>query len=80
MKPLWALIQPCRIYQGKIERRSPAGLRFNPDASSVTFNNTLADCQTDACSGILLSAVQALKDDEYTFGVFRINAYSVILH
>jgi hypothetical protein len=44
----------------------------------MPFHNFLADCQSDAGTGIFLPAVKPLKDDEDALGVLRGNADAVV--
>src|SRR5579884_52793 len=63
---------------GELERRSAAGLGFNPDAAVVSLDDALADGQADAGTGILVARVQPFKKPKDQLAVLRLNADAVV--
>src|SRR5271163_3196481 len=57
-----------------------AGTGLEPDVSSQTLHDLLAQGQADSCAGILFAGVQALKNLKYLFGIFRVDADAVVFH
>src|ERR1017187_8102088 len=67
------------ILQCKAERGSLAGLRFDPDAPAVLFDDPFTNGQPDAGTGNVF-AMQSLEDAEDAFAVLRIDADAVVAH
>jgi len=49
-----------------------ACLGYDPDSSTMTFNNFFAYRETDAGSRIFVSSVQALKNDKDSLGILGV--------
>src|SRR6267378_4672955 len=64
--------------QREIKSAPMTQLRFDPDFSSIVFDNFLTDCQPHAVPGVFVTSVQPLKDDENQVFVFRGDANTVI--
>jgi hypothetical protein len=61
----------------KTERRSSSRLRLDPDLTSQSLDDFLADRQADPGSGDI-PAVQAFEEPEYLIVIFRRNPDSVV--
>src|SRR5665213_3954473 len=51
---------------------------FHPDASAATFDDFLADRESDAGSRVFLCVVEAFEESEYFPLVLGVDAYAVI--
>ena len=63
---------------GEAEARSPARLRFGPDAAAVSLDDLLAGRQADAGAGVRVPIVQSLEDDEDSLRVLGVDADAVV--
>src|SRR5262245_55704770 len=70
----------CICREGKEKCGTPARNRFDPDPAAVTFDDPLAQCQADAGAGVLFPGVKALKNDEQSRKLARINPDAVVAH
>src|SRR5579862_3374262 len=75
------LMRRCSFDSRKreVEGGSLIDLRFDPDASPIAVDNALADRQTNASSGNVLS-VQPLEDAENLLVIFRVDTEAVVRH
>ena len=62
------------------ERSSFPWPGFDPYLSTVALDNLLYNSKTDARSGILFSAVEALEHQEYLFRVRHFQSNPVVLN
>src|SRR5919106_1124266 len=69
-----------RRRQREIKRAAFPSLGLHPDPPTMALDDFLGDRQTDAGAGILVSAMQALEDQEDPLGKLRLDADAVVPH
>src|SRR5271166_4169158 len=74
------ILVPSFIRDGEMEGGTCSRFRLHPHAATVPLYNLFADRQANARTGIFLTAMQALEDNENPFEILRGNANAVIAY
>jgi len=68
------------LRDGEEEGGSCSGLGFDPDCSSIAFNNPLANSQSNAGPAIFIGVVKSFEDAKDFLLVLGVDADTVVLN